>query len=95
MENACGYDRLFWNLKSGSNLQIPLLLGGQNKRFSVECPNVEAFAARLDNFSRGVLSMLAKDNGCRDIVVAGGSALSALTGSTHRRDAGRSTRTSV
>ena len=73
--------------RCANELQIPLLLGGgQTKRFSVQCPNVEAFAARLDNFSRGILSMLAKDNDCRGIVVAGGSALAALAGSTGATD---------
>ena len=58
--------------RNANELQIPLLLGGKTKRFSVECPNVEAFAARLDNYSRGILSALEKDNDCGGILVAGG-----------------------
>ena len=72
--------------RCANELQIPLLLGGQTNRLSAKCTNIEAFAARLDNFSRGILSMLAKDPDCRGIVVAGGSALAALAGSTGATD---------
>ena len=66
--------------RSPGELQIPLLLTGQGKRFAVDCPDAKTFEERLDEFSGDIFSALKEKCDCRGMIVAGGSILATLSG---------------